>query len=364
MRRASVIIVSHGRRDLLDRCLASVRRHVDLSRDEVIVVDSGSDRSVTTGLVEEWPEAEFVLLEENVGFARASNLGAMRSSGEHLLFLNSDAELVEDVVTPLVDWLRASSTRGIVGPRLCWPDGRHQPSTHGFPSIAKEALRLFPGVKRRVQDASLVRRLAGWAQRRRPGNLLARYATPDSPLRVEEVTGACFLVTRRLFGDLGGFDPGYFMYIEEADLCFRASRRGYEIHYFPEVRVVHGLGGSSRGGDRRLVERIQAERWRSLLRFFRKNRGPAGTLALRSVLGTLLGLRLLVAGVMATCVPAAREVLRRESGWLRIVLGESPGRHQGRARPDERVAPVDEPAGDGSGALEPVLSEGSPRSAG
>lgn len=321
MIRSRVVIVHHGGRSLLEECLGSLLAHADPSRDEVVVVMSETARPEDGRLEAAHPSVHFDFAGANLGYARAANRGAEGASSRFLLFLNSDTVMEEDVITPLAAALEADSALAIAGPRLVHPDGTHQSSTHGFPTALKEVLRLFPRLKSRLEDAAAVRRIGERVERARPSHLLARYTPADRPRRVPEVTGACILIRRDVFEEVGGFDPRFFLYLEEADLCWRAGRRGYGVLYVPGARLVHRLHGASAPRGAELPDRVLLERYRSLFLFYRKNRGSARCLLLRALLSSVLAARLVTLGWLALFSASERRRARRELRLWRLCAG-------------------------------------------
>ena len=229
----SVIIVSYGTRDLTLAALESVRnrRHeVDLA---VVVVDNASPDDSADAVEREHPWATLVRAEENGGFAAGANLGARAAVGEWLLFLNSDARLMDQAITRLLAAARSLTHPGAVAPRVEGPGGtersvgRYYGPWRDFVR-AFHLYRLFPRWGR--FDDVHVRRL------------------PRKTAPVEWVSGACLLVRRDVFEEIGGFDEAYFLYVEDMDLCYRLGRAGRTNLYVPAA-VIHHAGTSSPRSD-------------------------------------------------------------------------------------------------------------------
>jgi GT2 family glycosyltransferase len=157
----------------------------------------------------------------NRGFARAGNEGCRLSRGDWLLLLNPDVTLDGDFLDRALrraaELVRCDGTAGIIGFGLRNPDGTPQASAGPFPTLAGTLARLLLPRSRRKYYL-------------RPG---------DGPRRVDWVTGCCLLVRRACWEDLGGFDPGFFLYYEDVDLCRRARERGWGVWYDPAVTAVH-----------------------------------------------------------------------------------------------------------------------------
>jgi GT2 family glycosyltransferase len=192
----------------------------------VVVVDSGSFDGCAEMLALEFPEVDFVQSPENVGFGRANNLGFGKVTGEALLLLNPDTELRPGALEVLLENLRKLPEVGLIGARLLNSDETLQlSSVHSLPTAWNIAL-----------DSDWRRRR--WWSKKGP--------LPGAGAReVEAVSGACMLLRSETFLELGGFDPKYFMYAEDMDLCFKIRRSGLKIYHASQARVLHHGGGSS-----------------------------------------------------------------------------------------------------------------------
>jgi N-acetylglucosaminyl-diphospho-decaprenol L-rhamnosyltransferase len=226
----SILIVNWNSKDLLRQCLLSIREHAADLTPQIIVVDGGSFDGCAELLAKDFPDVDFVQSNENIGFGRANNLGFDRASGEVLLLLNPDAELLPGALHLLIAELQLRPRAGMVGPRLLNTDHTLQTSVQAFPRPLRQAF-----------DSELLRRLLWplrlWAP---PTSFL-----PEDATEVEATSGACMLVWSAVFRDVGGFTPQYFMYAEDVDLCLKISRKGLGIYHVPAAHVLHHGGASS-----------------------------------------------------------------------------------------------------------------------
>jgi len=222
----SIIIVNYNGRDLLGRCLASIYSQPWRLKFETIVVDNGSTDGSEELLATEFPHVVAILNEDNTGFAAANNQGIFRSTGTHLLLLNSDTEIVGDALEQSLLFLRGKPDAGIVGCKLVFPNEKLQQSAYSFPGIWNlvcEMLnlhRFFPGS-------------------RFFGRYYLSYHDYESPAKVDWVSGAFFLLDRRVIERIGVLDEQFFMYSEEMDFCLRAARAGFETWYTPSAKIIH-----------------------------------------------------------------------------------------------------------------------------
>jgi GT2 family glycosyltransferase/acyl carrier protein len=226
----SILIVNWNSKDLLRQCLLSIRRTcVDLA-PEIVVVDSGSFDGCAEMLAREFPEVEFVQSNDNIGFARANNLGLTRVTGEAVWVLNPDTELTTGALQTLLDELERLPDAGIVSPRLLNTDLTLQSSVHALPKPVRQAF-----------DSKVLRRALSpydlWAP---PSDF-----APPGTVAVEAVPGTAMLIRTQIFRSVGGFTPDYFMYAEDMDLCFKVLRAGYRIYHVPASKVIHHGGASS-----------------------------------------------------------------------------------------------------------------------
>lgn len=228
----TLIVVSYNTRDLTLACLRSVYERTRDLRFEVIVVDNASPDGSADAIAAEFPQVRLFALDENLGFAAANNFAARHATGEWLLLLNPDTVVLGSAIQRLHAFATLHSDAGIFGgrtvfadgslnPKSCW--GRPTPWSAFFAGIGLSAV--FKGTRWFDPES-----LGGWAR--------------DTVRQVDIVTGCFFLLRRELWQRLGGFDPAFFMYAEEADLCLRARRLGLRCLICPEAEIIH-YGGAS-----------------------------------------------------------------------------------------------------------------------
>ena len=228
----SVIIVNWNVRDLLQRALISVYTSWGEAIGlEVIVVDNASHDDSVAMLRSTFPAVQVIANTDNRGFTGGNNQGLAAATGDFLLLLNPDTEIVENALPRMVAYLRAHPDVGMVGPQLLNPDGSVQSSRRHFPTLPVLFLE------------------STWLAKLAPRQLLRHYYAQEQPddavQDVDWVTGAAMLARREAVAQVGGMDEGFFMYSEELDWCHRMRDAGWRIVYFPEARVVHYEGKSS-----------------------------------------------------------------------------------------------------------------------
>jgi len=295
----SIIIVNWNSTDYLRRCLQSVSTQTSDVRYETIVLDAGSFDGCGEMLRDEFPLVRFIQTRENLGFARSNNLAFEASAGENLLFLNPDTEVTGRAVDVLVEHVRRLPDAGVIGARLLNPDGTVQTScVQSFPTVANQLL-----------DAELLRR---WRPRSPLWGNAALLDPGSGPQEVDAVSGACLVVSRRVFELVGRFSEDYFMYAEDLDLAFRAKRAGRRTYHVPAAVIVHHGGASSgRAGSAFSAVMLREANFT----FLRKTRGPLYGGAYR---GSMLAASMARLALLVPVAAAWRRGARAESLRLSI----------------------------------------------
>ncbi|HLH46473.1 MAG TPA: glycosyltransferase family 2 protein [Acidimicrobiales bacterium] len=269
---AAIVVNHNAGRHLVD-CLVSLR---EAGVGQRIVVDNASsDGSRRPARVED-PAATWIDSGANLGYGRAANLGATSTAAPFLLVCNPDLRVRPDAVRCLVRRLDAEPDLGAVGPLIRNPDGTVYPSARTFPDLVDA-----------IGHGALGLVAPGNRFTRRYRRLDADYSVPG---RADWVSGACVLLRRQAWDAVGGFDPSFFMYLEDVDLCWRLHRAGWGVGFEPSAEVVH-VQGVSAG---RHPYRMLVAHHRSLWRFAWRTTDGARRLALPLV-GAGLVLRLVAA---------------------------------------------------------------------
>ena len=248
--RISVIIASRNTRQLTVDCLASLAEAAPSRPYEIIVVDNASSDGTVDAIRTRFPQVRIIECQENLGLAQANNLGAAEASGELMLFLNSDTLVPPQALSRLAAPFEADPRIGIAAPRLVRPDGRVQ----GTASFLMTPLTvLLPTARRRAKKA-IGRAVQG------SGSLAG----------IAYFCGAAVMVRREAFEAVGGFDPSFFFYCEDPDLCKRLADGGWDLAFVPETAIVH-VGASS---SKSIRIGADIERNRGRCHYIRKHFGP------------------------------------------------------------------------------------------
>jgi len=262
----SLIVVSFNTRDILRESLQSVQREqADLDL-EVFVVDNNSQDGSVAMVKSEFPNVKVLASETNLGFGAANNVALAAARGRYIVLLNSDAFLCPGALALSIEHMDRNPQVGLAGGRLVGRDFSLQPSARMFPSI--------------LRDFLVMTGLAGtFPKSRFFGQFDRTWADPLEPAEVDWVPGAYSILRPEALQTVGFFDPDFFLYSEEVDLCRRIQQAGYKIQYWPDIVVIHIGGESSRQIKSLEMSSAGAQliRWRmrSTLLYYRKHHGSA-----------------------------------------------------------------------------------------
>ena len=265
MTQLSVVIPVYGESGLVRHCLRSVFDTLDeLELDgEVVVVDDASPDDAASVVAKEFPGAQLLENEQNLGFARSVNRGTRASQGELVLWLNSDTVLSADSLEAMLEYLAEHPERGAVAPRLVDARGNTQPSLMRFPNLATVAAFGTPLVRWFPDSGELARYF---------GKGLDHEADGD----VEQPPAACWMLRRSCLEDIGLLDERLELFFNDVDWALRLRSSGQSFRYLAAAPVVH-LGGASTRHRTDFVSRWQIDR----LRFYAKHHGFVGAMWVR-----------------------------------------------------------------------------------
>ena len=240
----SIIIVSFNTREILLRCLESIKKQTNGISYEVIVVDNASEDNTVNAVTEKFTNINVIANKENRGFSAANNQGIISSKGKKIAFLNPDTLLTENSFKKIFKYMNENPEFSILGSGIV--DENNLPCP----------IRLWEDTP---QDAvfKVLNLYNPSSELRKMGEMKAK--------EVEVISGCCFVVDRELIESIGLMDENYFLYNEEDDLCRRARKQGKKICFFPETSVQHMQGQSTH--QSRYREKVILKTYQSNLYF-------------------------------------------------------------------------------------------------
>ncbi|NVI06091.1 glycosyltransferase family 2 protein [Paraburkholderia youngii] len=256
----SVVIVNYNTPKLVGKCVRSVLELSIADKEDIVVVDNASPDNSFSYLRETLPTGvRLVKTSINRGFGAGVNFGMVGCLRELVLVLNPDTYFVDTSLENAVQLFETEKDVGLVGLDLVFPDGERQFSARRFYSVLDILGRRSPlgrlGVFKRRIDLHMMRE--AWAA--------------GTPFEAEWVLGTGFIVRRALFGELGGMDEHFFLYMEDVDFCARIWQAGYRVLCVPGARLTHEHQRASAAG---LLSKAGRRHMNSLWRFSRKYRVP------------------------------------------------------------------------------------------
>ena len=237
------VVVNYNAAGHLAGCIASLHAN---GVERVVVVDNASTDGSRAAA--EDAGAEWLPAGANLGYGRAANLGAARLGAPYLLVANPDLVVSDGAVAALAARLDAEPDLGIVGPRILNLDGSLYPSARRFPDMVDAIGHGLLGAINPDNRFTARYRMLGWDH--------------AEAARVDWVGGPLLVVRREAWQQVGGFDPAYFMYMEDVDLCWRVGRAGWGVGYEPAAVVTHVQGASSRLHPYRMLAAHHRSMWR------------------------------------------------------------------------------------------------------
>lgn len=313
----SIIIVNWNSVQFLKDCIDSIKQHTAGITYEIIVIDSGSFDGCSQMLSSEFPEVMFIQSTVNIGFSGANNLAYSVSTGQHILFLNPDTELTSPAVNAMLDHLQHRPDAGAVGCKLLNRDGSVQTTCiQSFPTILNQLL-CSEFLRERFPTSPL------WG-------MSSLFCATQLPAQVDVISGACLMLRRSAFDQVGHFSDDYFMYAEDLDLCYKLKQTGYANYYVPQGVVRHFGGGCT---DKAPSEFSVVMMRESIWRFLRKTRGAMYGSAYR--VSTLISSVVRLILLMALCplqrfwnrIPLQRGSFRKWAAILAWCLGIKSASH-------------------------------------
>ena len=260
----SIVIVSYNTKKITEDCIESINRSLTNTKIkyEIIVVDNdsldGSAKALEKIAKDETNHLTYFQTGSNLGFGQGNNFGVERANGRYILLLNTDMIVLNRAIEKLYNFYVAQEKRvHFLGAKLLNCDLTPQPSACRFFTLP-------------VAFATLLLKGDYWGLTR---------SSPDKFKKVDWITGACILTTKKIYERLGGFDKNIFMYMEEVDLLYRAKKLGLNTYFYPESQIIH-LGSASSNGRTYPILQV----YQGFLFFYKKHYSTFHLSALRLIL--------------------------------------------------------------------------------
>ena len=283
----SIIVVSFNTKELLKQCLKSVLKQTKGINFEIIVVDNASTDRSPEMVQKEFPKVVLIKNKKNLGFAAANNQALRQAQGKYLLLLNSDTELKENSFKKMVDWMEKNQRVGVSSCQLVYQDGAVQGSGGYFPTL----LRIFNWMFF-IDDLPVIKEIFKSFHPHEPKTSWLSSSYFQKERLQDWVSGAFFLMRKKVIEQIGLLDEEFFMYVEEVEFCYRAKQANWQVAYVPVTKIIHLARKSGSQAGALLGE------YQGLIKFYQKHQPFWQLPILRIILKTGAVLRLLIFGII------------------------------------------------------------------
>jgi hypothetical protein len=268
----SVIIVNWNTKALLLDCVESLYQTTRKSSLEIIVVDNASADGSVVALRERFPKVQIIVNEDNLGFAKANNIGIKQAKGLYVCLVNSDVKALDGVLDKMRTYMESHPEIGALAPKTFFGDMQIQKNCREFPTLSNvfcEAFflnKLFPKIAF-FRGRDMVR------------------CDYDTVMEIEALSGCFLMVRQEVIAQVGLLDERFFFYSEDVDWCKRIHDAGWKLVHYPEAEAIHfGQGSSDSAPIRFRLEMLKAN-WQ----YWRKHKNILECLVFRLIelIGTL-----------------------------------------------------------------------------
>jgi GT2 family glycosyltransferase len=230
----SVIIVNYNVAFFLEQCLNSCLKAAEHAALELIVIDNNSVDGSEEMMREKFPEITYIFNKENVGFSKANNQGMRIAKGKYVLLLNPDTVVEEFTFRKTIDFMNAHPEAGGLGVRMLDGRGKFLPeSKRGLPTPAVAFYKIF-GLSSVFPKSRIF------------GKYHLGYLNEHETHEIEILSGAFMLMRKSVLDEIGLLDEAFFMYGEDIDLSYRIVKAGHKNYYFPDTKIIHYKGESTK----------------------------------------------------------------------------------------------------------------------
>lgn len=304
----SAVIVTWNAKQLVAGCLDSLSTESRQGSLEIIVVDNASSDGAPELVRSTYPHVRLIRNEENLGFAKATNIGINASAGRYICLINSDIVVLDGCLDKMRNYMDANQHIGVLGPKVLNADRTLQPSCRSFPG-------LWSGFCRALALDKLLPRSKAF------GREFMTHWSHETASRVDYLSG-CFMMARReAVNQVGLLDEDFFFYAEDKDWCKRFWDKGWEVVYYPDAAVVHYMcGSSSRDPIKYYVQEIRAN-----LHYYLKHHGQRASFIFLMISLLHQVMRILGVGMLWPFLSASdgvrKESMKRSLAGMSWILG-------------------------------------------
>jgi GT2 family glycosyltransferase len=238
----SIIIISYNTREMTLACIESIFDETRRHAFEIIVLDNNSQDGSVDAIRSRFPQVRLIATSDNLGFAGGNNAAAAEARGARLLLLNPDTVVLDGAIDTLLDYADCTPDARVWGGRAIFPDGSINASCSNDMTLWSSTCRalgltwLFPGSKFFNPES------------------IHMWDDLSKDRSVDIVVGCFLMIDKLLWVRLGGFNPIFFMYGDEVDLCLRARKLGASPRITPKATIIHYGGGSEPSSEDKLVK--------------------------------------------------------------------------------------------------------------
>ena len=291
----SIVIVNWNAKSLLRDCLKSIYETTKPFSIEILVIDNGSTDGSIKMIKSHFPHVKLIENENNLGFAKANNIGINKCRGKYVCLVNSDIVVRKRCFENLFNYMGEHLDVGMSGPQLLNTDLTIQVSCKQFPSLWNNVSRTF-FLHRLFPKSSLF------------GAEEMSYFNHKSILNVDALAGAFLMVRNDTLKHVGVLDEDFFIYSEDIDWCKRFSDNGWEIIFYPKANAIHHDGGSSK----RAPIRFYIEMLKAKLHYWEKHHSFIDTILIHLIMLIQHAIRLSINFIIYTIIPRKRQEKNQE----------------------------------------------------
>ena len=255
----SVIIVNWNTKQYLINCLHSVINITGGYLQDLVVVDNSSTDGSAEAVENQFPQVKLIRNKENLGFAKANNIGIRASTGLYLCLINSDVIVQDGCIEKLINFMDHHPETGLCGPRILNPDLTLQVSCRHFPSIWNNICQAL-GLNKLFPKSAFF------------SEPFMKYWAHDEIKNVDVLSGCFWMIRREASDEVGLLDEDFFIYGEDIDWCKRFHKAGWDVVFYPDAEVIHIGGASSANAPIKFYLEMQ----KADLQYWRKHHGRSG----------------------------------------------------------------------------------------